>query len=92
MKSLPGVEEFLEGSPASIFETVIERCSAAMGSEVSMLLLDHLDLVDFYVIHGNRLIEVSSCGDLSLWRHVFRLKSCGCRVHSYRNELELHAR
>ena len=49
MKSLPGVEEFLEGSPASIFETVIERCSAAMGSEVSMLLLDHLDLVDFYV-------------------------------------------
>ena len=49
MRSLPGVEEFLEGSPASIFESVVERCSAAMDSPVSMILLDHLDLVDFYV-------------------------------------------
>lgn len=49
MRSLPGVEEFLEGSPASIFESVVERCSAAMNSPVCMLLLDHLDLVDFYI-------------------------------------------
>lgn len=49
MRELPSVEDLLESTPASVFESVVLRSVAAMGGQVAVLLLDHLDLVDFYL-------------------------------------------
>ena len=49
MREFPGVEDFLEESPASVLDAVVRRSRAAMGGPVAILLLDHLDLVDFYL-------------------------------------------
>lgn len=49
MKESPGVEELLEGTPASVFESVVLRSAAAMDGPVVILLLDHLDLIDLYL-------------------------------------------
>lgn len=49
MSGLPGIEDFLEESPASVFEPILRRSGATLGGPVAILLLDHLDLVDFYL-------------------------------------------
>lgn len=48
---LPGVEEFLEDSPDHVFDPIVRRSSATMGGPVALVLLDHLDLVDFYLTY-----------------------------------------
>ena len=56
MREFPGVEELLESTPAAVFESVVLRSAAAMGGPVAVLMLDHLDLVDFYLtdVHPER--------------------------------------
>jgi serine phosphatase RsbU (regulator of sigma subunit) len=49
LSALPGIEDFLEDSPASVFDPIVRRGGAALGGPVAVLLLDHLDLMDFYL-------------------------------------------
>lgn len=49
MTEFPGIEDFLESSPAEVFDSLVLRSGEWMGAPVSILLLDHLDLVDFYL-------------------------------------------
>lgn len=51
MSELPDIEDFLEDSPASVFDSILRRCREAIGGPVAFLLLDHLDLVDFYLTY-----------------------------------------
>lgn len=53
MSELPGIEDFLKESPASVFESVVWLGGAALGGEVALVLLDHLDLVDFHLTHAH---------------------------------------
>jgi serine phosphatase RsbU (regulator of sigma subunit) len=52
LRDLPDVEELLRHSPVEVFDTVVQRCTAALGGPVAVLLLDHLDLVDFCLTYA----------------------------------------
>lgn len=60
MSSELGIQELLEGAPAEVFELAAQRSGAVLGGPVAILLLDHLDLVDFrltYVHPGSMTLS-----------------------------------
>jgi serine phosphatase RsbU (regulator of sigma subunit) len=50
---VPGIEELLEGSPASAFDLTVQRSGAVLGGSVAIALFDHLDLVDFCMTYAH---------------------------------------
>jgi len=51
LNKFPGVDTFLEHPPESVLEEICQSSSEALGGPVCVSLLDHLDLVNFYVTH-----------------------------------------